>query len=604
MTDAPEHIKPGAAKSGAGLISLMSGGAAARAVKGRRKRENRRLARAKRGEFRLGLICVAFLGLYAALGARMAWLAAEEPAEPRLASEAASLDAGGRAPITDRHGRILAADLPAWSIYAHPPVMKKAGVDPAVAARRLAAVIPGVDEAALRHKFETKGGLVWVKRPATPIEMQAALDLGLPGIHFGARETRVYPAGRIASHIMGGARAAEETVQSAKLVGLAGVERLLDAELRDPARNGAPFALSIDLTAQTALTHVLDDAISQFNAKAAAAVLMDATNGEVIALASLPDFDPNNRPDPNLPEVRATRPMMNRAAEGVFELGSTFKLFTAAQAIEQGFAGLETMIETKGPIFMGGHKISDFHRMPPVMSLRDVIVESSNVGTSRLALDFGSEAQRAFLDRLGMLNPTPLEVAEARLGQPLLPKRWGRLDSMTVSFGHGISVTPLHLAAGYAAMVNGGLRVQPTLRMNAPPPGEQDRVISAQTSLYMRELLRAVVTDGTGRSANVEGYEIGGKTGTAEKPVNGVYSRDRMINTFAAAFPMSSPKYVLVVTLDEPEIYAYGMMRRTAGWTAAPTVGAAVRRLAPILGMRPIPKVEDGSVMVRSGVEQ
>lgn len=575
---------------------------AARAAERGERRAARRRRTSERAEMRLWFICVAFLMVYGALGTRMALLAATEPAEPRLTIGVAT-GGVGRAPITDRNGRLLAADLPAWSIYAHPPEMKKAGVRPEVAARRLAAAVAGVDEAALLHKFETRGGLVWVKRPASPAEMKAAHDLGIPGVHFGSRETRVYPNGRIAAHILGGARAAQETVHSAELVGLAGVERLLDEELRDPDREGRPLALTIDLTAQTALTQVLDVAMEKYNAIAAAGVLMDVTNGEVIAMVSLPDFDPNARPNPNDPKVRLTRPMMNRAAEGVYELGSTMKLFAAAQALDEGIAGLETMLDTAGPIRMGKHKIGDFHRMPPRMSLRDVIIESSNVGTSRLALAFGSEAQEAFLGKFGFLEPTSIEIAEARLGRPLTPRNWGRLESMTISFGHGLAATPLHLAAGYASLVNGGLKVEPTLRFGGAGPTEADRIISPATSLAVREMLRAVVADGTGRSAGVEGYEVGGKTGTAEKPSRGGYDRNKMLNTFAAIFPASKPKYVLTVTLDESEVYKFGAWRRTAGWTAAPTAGAAIRRLAPILGMRPKPPVSDGSVLINTGAE-
>ncbi|MGB0927140.1 MAG: peptidoglycan D,D-transpeptidase FtsI family protein [Pikeienuella sp.] len=575
--------------------------AARAAASGARKAARRRKSN-ERAEMRLWFICVAFLMVYGALGLRMAQLAAMDPAEPRLTLGAAT-GGVGRAPITDRNGRLLAADLPAWSIYAHPPEMKKAGVRPEVAARRLAAAVAGVDEAALRHKFETRGGLVWVKRPASPSEMQAAHNLGIPGVHFGNRETRVYPNGRIAAHILGGARAAEETVRSAELVGLAGVERLLDDELRDPDRMGRPLALTIDLTAQTALTEVLSTGMKQFNAIAAAGVLMDVTNGEVLALVSLPDFDPNDRPNPNDPKVKLTRPMMNRAAEGVFELGSTMKLFAAAQALDEGVAGLETMLDTAGPIRMGRHRIGDFHRMPPRMSLRDVIIESSNVGTSRLALAIGPDAQRAFLDKFGFLDATPIELAEARLGKPLLPDNWGRLQSMTISFGHGLAASPLHLAAGYASLVNGGLKVEPTLRFGGAAPTEADRVISPATSLAVREMLRAVVADGTGRSAGVPGYEVGGKTGTAEKPSRGGYDRNKMLNTFAAIFPASRPKYVLIVTLDEAEVYKFGAWRRTAGWTAAPTAGIAIRRLAPILGMRPRPPAANGPALLNAGAE-
>ncbi len=565
-----------------------------RAVRRRKRQAERRKLLGDRAQLRLVLVSAVFLACFGALGGKMAFLAASEPFEPRI-SRGAQIEtlASGRRAIVDRRGRLLAVDLPLHAIYAHPRELTAAGVDPEYAARLLAQAIDGVDEDEQRDLLSKRKGLVWVKRPATPAERQKVHDLGIPGVHFGERETRVYPAGRMGAHILGGYKVEEETVFHATLAGRSGVERALDEELRDPHKAAEPLALSIDLTAQTALTRIMDEALKRYKAKAGAAVLMDVRNGEIISLVSLPDFDPNFRPDAK--EVRATRPMMNRAAEGVFELGSTFKLFLAAQALDQGVARLDTMVDTTGPIVMGGHKIRDFHRMPPRMSLRDVIIESSNTGTSRLALAIGPDAQRVFLDQLGFLEATSLEIAESRLGQPILPRRWGRLQTMTISFGHGLAATPLHLAAGYAAMVNGGLRVRPTLRRGAPKPTEADRVISTGTSVAMRDLLRAIVAKGTGRKANVPGYEVGGKTGTADKPKPGGYHRDKTIGTFASVFPMSNPKYVLIITLDEPVEYVNGKALRTAGWTAAPVTGVAIRHLAPILGMRPRPEVKPKS---------
>lgn len=562
---------------------------ARRARKKAAKRAARSQARAERSEWRLGMICLFFILGYGALAGRMTLLAASEPQEPRVSAASDVAAPSSRASIVDRQGRVLAANLPTWSIYAHPPEMIRGGVSAAEGARRLAEAVPGLNEDRLRKTFETRKGLVWVKRPATPAEKQAAHDLGLPGVHFGRRESRIYPAGRMAAHILGGIRTGEESVTHAELVGRAGVERAMDETLRDPARGGAPLALSIDLAVQTALTEVMQAAKAEFNAKAAAATLMNARNGEILAMVSLPDFDPNQRPNPNDPEVAETRPLMNRAAEGVYELGSTFKIFTAAQAMEVGIAKPTTLIETKGPIRMGKHKIGDFHKMPDQMTLRDVIVESSNVGTSRLALALGGEAQRAFLGELGFLEAAPAEIAEARIGRPLIPDNWGQLASMTISFGHGFAATQLHLASAYAAMVNGGLKVKPTVLKGAAAPTEADRVISFETSLALRDMMRGVVAEeaGTANFAEVAGYEIGGKTGTADKPYKGGYDERRTMTSFAGAWPMSAPEYVIVVTLDEGKTFKYGREWRTAGWVAAPTAGLAVKRIAPLLGMRP-----------------
>uniref|UniRef100_UPI002FDE958D peptidoglycan D,D-transpeptidase FtsI family protein n=1 Tax=Rubrimonas sp. TaxID=2036015 RepID=UPI002FDE958D len=482
-------------------------------------------------------------------------------------------------------GRPLAMNLPAAAIYAHPHELD----DPAAAAAALAAVLDGVSEDTLRARFREGRRFAWVKRPISPRERQAAHDLGLPGVYFGAREMRLYPAGRIGAHVLGGARFGDESVDFADTVGLAGVEQRYDAALRDPARAGAPLRLSLDLPAQTALTETLRAAMERFTSKAASAVLMEAGTGRIVAMVSLPDFDPNARPNPADPKIAASGALMNRAAGGVFELGSVMKPLFAAFAMEEGIAGPQSALDATGPLVWGRFTIRDFHRMPPRMTLTEVIAESSNVATARLAIALGVERTRAYLDRLGLLSPLEVDLAEASLSRPLTPPRWSELSAITISYGHGLAITPLHLAQAYAAMVNGGLRVRPSFDADAPPPAEADRVFSPQTSARMRAILRAVVTDGTGGFAEAEGYEVAGKTGTADKPKpGGGYHRDRVIASFAGAFPASDPKYVMVVSLDEPVDRSGPIARRTAGWTAAPVFGAAVARLAPILGLRPI----------------
>ncbi|TVQ53946.1 MAG: penicillin-binding protein 2 [Rhodobacteraceae bacterium] len=541
-----------------------------------------------RADWRLLLIAVAFALGFGAVGARMAAVTLSTPAEPRLAATDAERHVA-RAAIVDRAGRTLARNLPAWSAYAHPHELD----DPTAAAEALASVLDGVDAATLAARFGGERRFAWIKRPISPEERQAIHDLGLPGVYFGARDVRVYPAGRMAAHVLGGARAGDEGVRFAEIAGLAGVERFHDEALRDPARDGAPLRLSLDLTAQAALTEVLRDGVERFNAVGAAAVLMHARTGAVAALVSLPDFDPNARPDPNDPYVARVRPMMNRVAEGVFELGSTFKPLVAALAIDRGLVTADTKVDARGPLVWGRHRIRDFHRMPNEMTVAQAMARSSNVVSARLGLMAGTPAVRDYFQRLGFFEPTGLEIAEARLGQPLLPARWADISTITISFGHGLAATPLHLAVGYAAMVNGGFRVRPTLDPDAPDvtlpgPDQAAQVLSAEASKAMRRILRESVTNGTGRSAEAPGYEVGGKTGTADKPrPGGGYFRDRVMSTFAAAFPMSDPEWVLVLTLDEPEDRSGPVPRRTAGWTAAPVTGEAIRRLAPLLGLRP-----------------
>jgi cell division protein FtsI (penicillin-binding protein 3) len=537
-----------------------------------------------RAEWRLALVAFAFVLGFSAVALRMAGLAVVGPSEPRMAASDAAAPAG-RAEIVDRTGRPLAMNLPAWSVYAHPHEMD----DPDRAAERLAGALEGVSAETLKARFAGGRTFAWVKRPISPDERQAVHDLGLPGVYFGEREIRLYPAGRVAAHVLGGARAGGEGVRHAEIVGLSGVERFHDAALRDPARADRPLKLTLDLPAQAALTEALRAGVERFNAIGAAGVLLDANTGAVVAMASLPDYDPNHPPNPNDPTGGAYRPMMNRVAEGVFELGSTFKPLFAALAIEKGLVGPETLVDTRAPLVWGRHRIRDFSRLPDTMTVTDVIARSSNVGTARLALMAGTPAAQEYLRKLGFFEATGLEIAEAPLGRPLLPPRWSDLSTITISFGHGLSATQLHLAAAYATLVNGGLRVRPTLDPDAPPPTEADRVLSTRTSMMMREILRRTVVKGTGKAAEAPGYEVGGKTGTADKPVAGGYARDKVLATFAAVFPSSNPQYVLVVTLDEPEDRSGPVVRRTAGAVAAPVAGDAIRRLAPLLGLRPAP---------------
>ena len=325
---------------------------------------------------------------------------------------------------------------------------------------------------------------------------------------------------------------------------------------------------------------------------------MEADTGQIRALASLPDFDPNLRPALPTRGDPADSPLFNRAAQGRYELGSTFKPLTVAMALEAGIVSPETLVDTKGPMRWGRFSIRDFHNYGPRLTVEDVLVKSSNIGAAHIGIAVGAERQRAFFDRIGMLTASPVELTEAGRTAPLLPQRWTDLSTITISYGHGMAVTPLHLAAAYATLVNGGLRVQPSI-IEGAPKGEPERVLSARTSQQMREMLRQVVVRGTARSADVEGYEVGGKTGTADKPnATGGYARDKTIATFAAFFPASAPKYVLVIALDEPTAMINDTAFRTAGLTAAPVVGHAVRRLAPIMGLRPDRKPEEGAPLL------
>lgn len=550
----------------------------------RLRHEDMRDRARQRAEGRLLVLGVMFFAAFMVIGVRMGALSASVAEEPR-ASVSGNPIVGQRADIVDRNGRILATNFETHSLYAQPPQM----IDPARVATELAAIFPELKAEELLRDFTGSRKFLWIRRQISPEQMQQVHDIGDPGLMFGPREMRLYPNGSVASHILGGASYGREGVHAAEVIGTAGVERHFDAYLRDPANGGAPLRLSIDLTVQAAAERVLQGGMTLMNAKGATAVIMDAHTGEIVAMASLPDFDPNNRPPVLTKGDQSDSPLFNRAVQGVYELGSVFKIFTIAQAIELGIANASTLIDTKGPLTWGRFRIRDFRNYGDELSLTDIIVKSSNIGTARLAMQIGAERQRAFLDSLGFLRPTAVEMVEAPTGAPLLPPQWSEISTMTVSYGHGLSASPLHLAAGYASLLNGGTRVEPTLLRHEGPVVPGERVLSERVSAISRSMLRQVVTRGTASFAEVEGYEVGGKTGTADKPrpTGGGYYKDKVIATFAGLFPANDPRYVFVVTLDEPVETSGTEPRRTAGWTAVPVAAEMIRRVAPLLGLRP-----------------
>ncbi len=533
-------------------------------------------------EGRLLLLCGAFLAVFGVVAAQMGFLAASEPAEP-VSAQSGSAIVAQRADIVDREGRILATNLVTHSLYAQPPQL----VDPVGSAEKLAAIFPDLDAERLKKDFTGKRKFLWVKKKISPEQMQLVHEIGDPGLLFGPREMRLYPNGAIASHVLGGASFGREGVRSAEVVGTAGVEKTFDTWLRDPANGGAPLQLSLDLTVQSTVEDVLYGGMKLMNAKAASAILMDVHTGEVVAMASLPDFDPNTRPAPLLKGSPGDSPLFNRAVQGVYELGSTFKIFAVAQALELGLVNPDTLVDTKSPMVWGKYRIRDFHNYGKQLTVTDVIAKSSNIGTAHIALMIGAERQQQFLKSLGLFDPTAVELAEAPTGRPLLPKRWSEISTMTISYGHGLSDSPLHLAAAYATIANGGTRITPTL-LKTDRRQEGERVISESTSREILDMMRQVVARGTASFGDVPGYSVGGKTGTADKPKpTGGYYKDKVIATFASVFPTTAPKYVLVVSLDEPVETSGSEPRRTAGWTAVPVGAEIIRRAAPLLGMRP-----------------
>lgn len=556
----------------------------------RRRHEEVREDARLRAQSRLLVLAAIFIGLYSVVGLRMGMLSAAEPSELRAVSTGSSIIAQ-RADIVDRKGRILATNMDTYALYVETEHL----VDPEYTANQLALVFPDLKAEKLIKDFTGNRKFMWIKKKLSPDQVQAVHDIGDPGLRFGPREMRLYPNGKLAAHILGGSSFGREGVDAAELIGVAGVEKTFDDRLRDPAQSGQALALSIDLSVQAAVEQVLYGGMKLLNARGAAAILMDVETGELVSLASLPDFDPNHRPRPPVQGKPSDSPLFNRAVQGVYELGSTFKIFAVVQAMELGLVAPTTMVDTRGPIRWGKFKIRDFHDYGAKLPVWEVITKSSNIGTARIAQMIGAERQQEFLANLGFTKEIPLEMIEASGGKPLLPPKWSELSAMTISYGHGLSATPLHLAAGYAAIANGGYAVQPTL-IKQTQPRLGDRVMSEKTARNAMRMLRGVVTNGTASMGEVVGYPVAGKTGTADKPsATGRYEKDKVIATFASVFPANDPKYVLVVSLDEAEDTTGSEPRRTAGWTAVPIAAEIIGRIAPLLGVRPVVENPDAA---------
>ncbi|MEM6489371.1 MAG: penicillin-binding protein 2 [Pseudomonadota bacterium] len=554
-----------------------------------------------RDDWRLFLVILAFAIFYAVLGLRMGGMALSD-------GDGGGRGAGAeatppRAAIVDREGRLLAANLPAYGLYAHPRLV----LDPTASATALARLFPaeGGDDgltAAEAHALLThEDGFVWVRRPISPRQRDAVMDIGEPGLMFAPRDLRIYPAGRTAAHLMGRVKAVEEGVHFTTFRGAGGVEGHFDGRLaaRDTADNGdgsvsQPLALSIDLSAQHALTEVLRAEQRRLGAIGAVGVLMRVDTGEILSLVSLPDFDANDRRAPKA--LRPDRsPRFNRGVQGLYELGSVFKPLTAAMALDLDLVTPGTLLDTKTDVTVPGITVTDRYSFPDLMTVHDVIARSSNRGTARLAQLVSTPRMQDYLAALGMFERLPLELTEASGSAPLRPRPWKELSTMTISYGHGISVSPVHLAAAYATLANRGRRVIPSIVKGGNPhhPDRGRRVFGERAARDVVLMLRGTVAwkRGTGVRAEVPGYGVAGKTGTAEKllPDRSGYDHRRVISSFASVFPYDEPAYVLVVTMDEPTDRSGSKPSRGAGRTAAPAAGAAVARLAPILGLRPDP---------------
>ena len=533
--------------------------------------------RAAKARARVGLAIIAFAIVYGIIAVRLVMFAAAS--DGRVAHRVVSGDAiaTARPDILDRNGEVLATDVRVPSLYAEP--RRLIDVDEAV--ELLTAVLPDLDAGELRERLASKRGFVWLKREIPTKQQQEIHHLGIPGLGFLDENKRVYPNGLEVSHVIGHVNIDNQ--------GIAGIEKWLDASglaalhiagfATDRLQN--PITLALDVRVQHALRDELVAAQEKFKAKAAAGLVTDVRTGEVIAMVSLPDYDPNN------PRQAIDPTRINRLTTGVYEMGSTFKALTLAMALDSGKVTLASTFDARVPLRYGKFSIGDYHAQNRVLSVPEIFTYSSNIGTARMALAIGVENHKAFLKKMGQLDRLRTELPES--AEPLVPKRWGELNTVTIAFGHGLSVAPLQAAMAVGALVNGGYLMPPTFlkRSEAEARAVAKVVVKPETSEKMRYLMRLNAEKGTATKADVKGYYVGGKTGTSEKVVGGRYSKTKVLNTFMAILPADQPRYLLTVILDEPQATAETHGFTTSGWNAAPTTGKVIARIAPLLGMEP-----------------
>jgi cell division protein FtsI (penicillin-binding protein 3) len=533
--------------------------------------------RAAKARARVGLAIIAFAIVYGIIAVRLVMFAAVS--DSRVAHRVVSGDAiaTARPDILDRNGEVLATDVRVPSLYAEP--RRLIDVDEAV--ELLTADLPDLDATELRERLSSRRGFVWLKRDITSEQQREIYHQGLPGIGFLNENKRDYPNGAEVSHLLGHVNIDNQ--------GIAGIEKWLDnqglAALHMAGlatdRLQTPVQLAVDLRVQHALRDELVKARDKFKAIASAGIVLNVRTGEIVAMVSEPDYDPNN-PHQALDPTR-----INRLTTGVYEMGSTFKAFTVAMALDSGKVTLKSSFDAHNPLHYGKFDIHDFEPMQRSLTVPEIFTYSSNIGAARIAMSMGVDAHKAFLRKMGQLDRLRTELPES--AEPIVPKRWSELNTITIAFGHGLSVAPLQAVMGIAALMNGGTLIPPTFmkRTEAEAQALGKRVIKPETSATMRYLMRLNVEKGTASKADVAGYYIGGKTGTADKVVFGRYSKTRVLTDFMAVIPADQPRYVLLIMLDEPKALPETHGFTTSGWNAVPTGGAVVARIAPLLGIEP-----------------
>jgi cell division protein FtsI (penicillin-binding protein 3) len=542
----------------------------------------KRRAALERTRARLVASAAGFAVLFAALALKLADATIIEPKQPNLpqarvyppeppangkTAPSEPLLRAKRAMITDRNGEILAISLPTASLYANPREM----IDPADTALKLKSVLPELDEAVAAQRLAADKQFVYLARQITPRQQLKINALGIPGVYFETTERRRYPLGRTAAQVLGGVDVDGQ--------GVAGVERFFDQRLRDESE---PLRLSIDVRVQAVVRDELLKAMQTFSAIGACGIVMDVRTGEVLALTSLPDYDANQFGQ-TVPDDR-----FDRCVTGMYEPGSTFKLQTASMALDNGVVHLWDGFDASHPIHIGRFTINDFEGKHRYLYVPEILAYSSNIGAAKMAEASGPAMQRAWMEKMGMLKRLPVELPEA--GAPLAPpaSNWKEIATLTIGFGHGIAVSPLHVVTGTAAVANGGMYMRPTvLEVSPDARREGTRVMQKATSDIMRRLMRLVVTDGFGKSAEVPGFFVGGKTGTAEKVAHKGYNRNSRVSAFMGVFPMNAPRYAVYMMLDEPHATKATYGYATAGWVSAPAAGRVVARIGPMLGLLP-----------------
>ena len=488
-----------------------------------------------------------------------------------------------RKDIIDTNGVLLATNVKVNSLYAHPSeIINKEKV-----IHSLLKIFPDSDKENLIKKLYSNKPFVWLRKTISPEQQNLVKDIGQPGLYFGPREMRIYPNGTSAAHILGGTRYGLESVDSAEILGTAGVELFYNKKLSNEDNPLEPLQLSIDIKIQALVEEILENGIKLMGAKGGSVILMDSKTGEIMSLASFPKFNPNLRPRNLFKNDPSNSPIFNRAVQGIYELGSVFKIFPVALGLDTKLIETNTKFNTHNPIRISGRTISDHKYFGPNLTVEDIIIKSSNIGTVRIAQKIGSNNLKKFYEDLGLLDSTTLELPETKGTKPQQPKKWKNLETATASYGHGIAVSPVHLATAYSILVNGGVKINPTIIKQTKPNMQTDKIISESTSKEVRLILEKVVTKGTAKDSDFGGYGVGGKTGTAEKPnpVEGGYYENKVISTFASVFPISTGKFVMVVTLDEPENNFGSESYRYASKTAVPVAAKIISRVAPLLNL-------------------